>query len=402
MKIGVGLSIEQDPALAAKEACRMATSNLYNSKISLAIIFNTPSLTSSYFLKTISVALADASVIGCSAAAIISNKGIFKHGLAIIAFSFPENIYFNIASMQNIRSTEAINAGEELGEKLLYGFKGLHRDLGMIFSDSLNEAGSKFIYGLQARLGKSFPLVGASPSPDMRFGRTHLYLNQDILHDSVLGILWGGKIRFGLGIKHGWRPLGRPRVVTKIEDNIIYEIDGDPAVRIYEDYLAKDITELQKEIKRISILYPLGVYLPGEKEYLLRNITAIENDGSLRLQSNISPESSVRLMIGTKESCLEATEEAVYEAKKNFNSSLPESEEKDKKNFVLVFDSLSRYMLLRRDAKRELDIIKNSFGEDTPIIGIYTTAEQAPLKAITYQGQSYMHNQSIAVLTISG
>jgi hypothetical protein len=94
-------------------------------------------------------------------------------------------------------------------------------------------------------------------------------------------------------------------------------------------------------------------------------------------------------MIGTKESCLAATQQAADAAKK------PGAD-----NFVLVFDSISRYILLRRDAAKELKIIKESVGEDTPVIGLYTSGEQVPLEAIGYHGQTYFHNQTIVILAV--
>ena len=64
-----------------------------------------------------------------------------------------------------------------------------------------------------------------------------------------------------------------------------------------------------------------------------------------------------------------------------------------------VFDSISRYFLLGRQAEKELQIIRDGLGHDVPIAGIYTFGEQAPLKSINYLGQTYFHNQTI---TISG
>ncbi len=403
MNIGVGLSIDKDPVSAAKEATRLAAINLHSQKINLAIVFSSIDLACVSLLKAINASLnGRIPVIGCSSAAIISNQGVFKHGLVVMLLSLPANVYFNVACVKDIKQKTALSAGRELGEKLLYGFRDIRRDLSMIFSDGLIDEGSNLIYGLQERLGKSFPLVGASASDNMRFLRTYLYFNQEVLTDSAVGILWGGKLNFGLGVKHGWKPLGKPRTITRSEGNIIYEIDGEPAVRIYEEYLARDLTELQKEIRRISILYPIGMYLAGEQEYLLRNILSIENNGSLRLQGNAMQDSTIRLMIGTKESCLNATRQALDEAKKILFAPIVDTAKGGIKNSVFVFDSVSRYTLLRREANQELEIIKEGFGKDTPIIGLYTYGEQAPLKAISYQGQAYFHNQTIAILNIGG
>ncbi len=403
MNIGIGLSIEKEPALAAREATRLADINLRSEKIDLAIVFSSVDLACASLLKTINASLKGrVPIVGCSSAAVISNQGVFKHGLVVMLLSLPENVHFNVACVKDIKEKTALTAGRELGEKLLSGFRDIRRDLSVIFSDGLIDEGSNLIYGLQEKLGKSFPLVGASASDNMRFLRTYLYFNQEVLTDSAVGILWGGKLNFGLGIKHGWKPLGKPRIITKSEGNVIHQIDGEPAARIYEEYLARGFTELQKEIRRISILYPIGMYLAGEQEYLLRNILSMEDNGSLRLQGNVIEGSTIRLMIGTKESCLNATRQALDQAKKILFAPVVDITKGEIKNAVFVFDSVSRYMLLRKEANRELEIIKGGFSKETPIIGLYTYGEQAPLEAISYQGQAYFHNQTIAVLNIGG
>ena len=403
MNIGIGLSTEKDPVQAAKEATAMANINIRNNKIDLALVFSSIGFSYSAILKTISSALKEnAPILGCSGAAIIANQGIYKHGIVVMLLSLPEGVRLNTSCIKDIKTKGPLNAGRELGEKLLYRFQDVHRVLSIIFSDGLIDGSSNFIYGLQERLGRSFPLVGASACDNFSFLKTYVYYNKDALSDSAAGILWGGKLNFGLGIKHGWKPLGKQRTITKCEGNIVYEIDGTPAVKIYEEYLASDLSELQKELKRISTLYPLGMYLPGEEEYLLRNTLSIEKNGSLRLQGNVTEGSVVRLMIGTKESCLEATRQATEKAKKELPGLNPDLTKAQKNNFVLVFDSVSRYILLGREAGRELEIIKEGFGENTPIIGLYTYGEQAPLRAVSYQGQAYFHNQTITILAIGG
>ncbi|MBM3246906.1 MAG: hypothetical protein FJZ13_06270, partial [Candidatus Omnitrophica bacterium] len=286
-----------------------------------------------------------------------------------------------------------VNAGEELGKKLLYGFRGVRRDLGVMFSDGLIQDGSGLITGCQEKLGISFPLAGASASDNLSFKKTYLYYNQEIFSDAACGMLWGGKLNFGLGIKHGWKPLGKPRRVTKAKDNMVNEIDGLPAVKIYEEYFAKDIAGLRKDLKHISIFYPIGIYLPGEEEYLLRNISSIKEDGSLVFQGSVPQDCQIRLMIGTKESCLAATEQAAQEVKKGTQGR--------PLNFIFVFESVSRYLLLGRQAKQELEIIKTQLGADVPLIGIYTYGEQAPLRSINYRGKTYFHNQTVTILGVN-
>lgn len=403
IQAGIGISTEKDPRLAAKEAIRQARINLQSENLSLGFIFSTVSLASTGLLKTAAISLGGVPLLGSSGAAIISNQGIFKHGVAVMLLSLPKSVDFNTACVRQIQEKTALAAGEELGEKLLSNFTQARRHLSTIFSDGLIKEGSNLLLGLQEKLGTSFPLVGASASDNLHFLRTYVYFNEDMLTDAACGILWAGKLNFGLGIKHGWKPLGKPRYATKASGNVLHEIDGEPAAKIYEEYFACDLGELRKKLKYISVLYPIGAYLEGEKEYLLRNIVSIADDGSLSLQGGVPSGSMVRLMIGTKESCLAATRQAAEDAKISLSDSMiGMGTHTSRINFVLVFNSVSRYILLRRDANKELSIIKDVFGSDVPIIGLYTYGEQAPLQAISYHGKSYFHNQTITVLAVEG
>jgi len=393
INVGIGLSTEKDIGKAVKEAMQQARTTIYKEAIDLALVFSSTEYASPHTTSLISNLIGSAPVIGCSGAAIISNKGIFRSALGLMLLSFPKTVFLNSAHIQNIHSKTALTSGEELGEKLLHGFKGGRRDFGLFFTDGLIEEESNLILGLQEKLGTSFPIIGASASDNLKFEKTYTYYNQDISNDSACGIIWGGKLNFGWGIKHGWKPLGKPRTITKSKSNVVYEIDGLPATKIYEEYFSRNIEGLRKELKRISTFYPIGIYLRDEEEYLLRNIHLIENSGALVFQGNVPEGSEVRLMIGTKESCLNATEQACEQAK----NWLPGKN----LSFALVFDSISRYLLLGRRAIKEIEIINTELN-NIPILGLYTYGEQAPLKATNYQGRAHNHNQTITILGVEG
>ena len=392
IRVGLGLSTEKNHFKAAKEATNQAEKMLGSIRVDLAVVFSSIQFAYANTPRIIAGLLGDIPIIGCSSLAVISGQGVFRHGLAIMLLSLTDNIYFSSGVTKEISKKSITGAGEELGEKLLYGFKSIPRVVGVVLSDGLIPQSSQLLTGLQHKLGSSFPLAGASASDNLAFQKTFVYFNREVLNNAACGILLGGKFSFGLGVKHGWQPLGKPHIVTRSNGNVVYEIDGAPASRMYEDYFACDLNKLRQELKRISILYPIGIYLPGEYEYLLRNILSVENNGSLVCQGDIAQDSQIRLMIGTKESCLSSTQQAIEEVKKGLRGHIS--------RFILIFESVSRYTLLGRQVNKELGMIKNAFSEGTPIIGIYTYGEQAPLRALNYEGKTHFHNQTITILGI--
>jgi hypothetical protein len=394
IQVSIGLSTSSDHAKAVTQALDQASLNIDIDRISVCLVFACIEFSHQGVIRAINNYLGQVPVIGCSTLALMSDGQISKHGIAIMLLSLPEQIHINSACCKNISSRLPIESGQELGEKLLSGITDVRKHFALLFADGLAHGSSELIPGLQERLGISFPLVGALASDNLSFQRTYQYINKEIVSDSACAILWSGKLNFGLGIKHGWKPLGKPHRVTKALGNIVYEIDGAPAVRIYEDYFAKTTRELNSYLKHISVLYPLGIYLSGEEEYLLRNILSIRKDGSLLLQGNIPEDSQIRLMIATKESCLEATMQAVAEVKRELAS--------QDISFALVFNSASRYMLLGRQAKKEAEIIRDGLGSNIPTIGIYTYGEYGPLRAMNYLGRTYLHNQTVTILAVAG
>jgi len=390
MRVAIGISTGQDHIKAAKDAVEKARQDLNGEEIKFALVFSTGEFCHSLVLETIADLIGPVPLLGASSTAIISNQGSLKQGLMVILFALAENTYFNAACVKDIGAKTTLTAGEELGEKLLYGCKNVRRNLSIIFSNSEEVDNSIFITGMQEKLGRSFPLVGASIT-DHKENR--LYFGAEILNNAACGILWGGKLNFSLGIEHGWQALGKPRYVTRSQGGIVNEIDGEPAVNLYKEYFAKEIPELERELKRISVFYPLGMRISEKKEYLLRSIVSIQSDGSLVFRGEVPQGSYVRLMISSKEACLLSASSAAKTALKNMGGK--------KIKFALILNSLSRNLILGRQATQEIKLIRDILGEDVPLAGIYTSAEQAPLNSINYLGKTYFHNNSIAVLTIA-
>lgn len=404
--IGVGLSLEKNPIAAAKEAAKLAKSRMQKGKVDLIIAVGSLSLSYLTLLKTISGSLPGAPIIGCSSPAIISSEGIFKDGLLLMALGFPADIYFNTALTKDIRAKNGLASGEELGGKLSHKIPNIPRALSLIFSNASAEENEKLIAGLQEKLGKSFPLIGAYLGDNTPSFRNYIYYNHEIVGDSCVGLLLGGRLNFGLGIRHGWKSLGKPHTATLTRGNIVEEIDGQPAIKFYQDYLGYDTNQLKNDLKLISVFYPLGVTVSNEEEYLLRSTLSIENDGSLRSQNNVPQGSKIRFMIGTKEACLEATKVAVEETKQIVSRPITEQIAEKKKDgisrFALVFSSFYRHRLLRDEVEKELAIIKEGLGEKTPFIGFSTYGELAPLKTVSYRGEMYSRSHTLTILTIEG
>lgn len=390
--IGTGSSTNKNPLEAAKEASLQAKKQIRAKTPNLVIVFSTIHFAKHSLLEGIHAIFGeDTPILGCSGYCVINNSGVHKYGVVVMAI-YSTKIKFGFGHTEEIFTDTARQAGEQFAHTALKSLGATTREIGLIFSDGLIEKGSDLLLGIKNVLGRSFPIIGASSADNLHFSQTYQYYNNEILNKSIVGAILSGEGSFGYGLKHGWQPLGRFHTVTSSSGNIIQTIEDKPAVEIYKDYLKKDINEIKSLLGQLSILYPLGIYLSEEEEYLLRNVLRINNDGSLICQGDVPERRQVRIMMGTKDSALMAATEAAQEAKeKLFNSNILGA---------IIFESISRVKLFGHKVNEEINTIKDVLGYNTPMIGVCTFGEQAPLKSLEYHGESHFHNETVAILTI--
>lgn len=262
----------------------------------------------------------------------------------------------------------------------------------LMLSDGLTGANQELIRGVQSILGASFPIVGALTGDDLLFRHTSQYYRHRILHDSVVGLLITGQAHVGMRARHGWHPVGRPHRVTRADGNRLYELDGAPAARVYEEYLGSEEVRLMRGwlLSQATVAYPLGMSVEGEEELLLRNVVQLESDGSLVCAGDMWDGSTIRLMVGTREGAVEAARLAATQAREGMRHV----------DFALVFNSVARRQLFGRQAPEELAVIQHALGAHTPMIGCYTYGEQAPLRSAQHLGHSYFQNETALVVAV--
>lgn len=235
--------------------------------------------------------------------------------------------------------------------------------------------GADSVRGVLDILGQHFPVVGGAPGDDFKFEKTYEYRDGETATGAIAGVGLAGKFVMGAGVRHGWIPIGIPMKVTKSEGAVLYELDGKPAISIYEDYFGQKAEELRKEaLARMAITYPLGLKIPQyEKEYLIRDPITVDEKGAITCAAEVPEGSEVYLMIGSKEKAIEAAEDAAKRVMKDF------VEKGAKPKLVLMFNCIAREKLFAQKANDEIQAVMNIIGKDVPLLGFYTYGEQAPL-----------------------
>ena len=391
IRVGIGNSRQSDSFQAGQEAAAHALESLGSLVPTVVFVFASVRFEQEALLKGIVSQTKQVPLIGCSTAGEIHSTGPSRRGVVVAAVQ-SDGLRIAAALGKGL-NTNSRQAGRDVADQVMRARLPDPHGL-LLFPDGLSGNIAEVIRGAQDILGLSFPIVGGSAGDDLGFQKTFQYFHGTAFSDTVVGLLCAGNIAFGVGTRHGWQPMGKPKRVTRAFANTLSELDGKSAARLYESYFNTQRSALKNdELAKISIMYPLGFPIPGEEEYLLRNAIRANPDGSLTLTGEIPEGSEVRLMMGSKAQALAASKRAAEQALQAIAPQNPE--------MVLLMSCTSRAQLFGRNLGAELRIIREVVGKDVPLFGFYDYGEQAPLTSSGFHGQSYFHNESALVVTLA-
>ncbi len=390
--IGIGFSQNADAEKAAQEATLQAIDQVGRSTTDFTLILSTTHYSPQKTLPVIKEHLTSSKTIGCSTSGIILSSSVETRGLAVLTIK-SDVIKFGIGSATNITLENSHQSGTNMAQNSLADFGQHRRQAFLFFMDGQLSDSSLLLKGLQDIMGNVFPIVGAGCSDDFHFSNTFQIFQNNVLTQSATGLIVGGQIGIGVAGRHGWRPLGKPRLITKVDKNIIRTIDNKKAALLYKEYFGEEAKNLQSsQLGQMAILYPLGIFVEGSNEYLLRNAIDILPDGSIVCQGNVPENTEVHIMIGNKDSCKQAALQAAKEAKQNLLG-------KETK-FIIILESMARLKLLGRKAFQEIQYIKGIFGQSVPLIGMYSHGEICPFQTTGKIKKPLLQNESIVILAI--
>lgn len=391
MKAGVGSSKNlAESRQAAYEAVSEAVAKLDSEKPDIIFVFSSIKYDQHEIVTGANQAAAGALVVGCSAAGEITSWATEFDAVNALAVSASAVKFFSGYS-EGV-SKDSFKAGADVAQAVLKATNGTKLDLFIMIPDGMTGDGASIVRGVQSVLGENFPIIGGSAGDDYLFKKTYEYYKDQALTDAVVGIGLSGKFVFGFGIRHGWEPVGLPLRVTKADGTVIKEIDGKPALEVYEEYFGKEAGELVKEpLARMAYTYPLGVVVEGSDELLIRDPVIANEKGEITMAAQIPQGSTVRLMIGDRERAIIAAKWAAARAKEDFRDATP--------RFILMFNCMARNKLLGARCHEENDAVNLSIGKDVPMAGFYTYGEQGPL--LGKKGTpAYFHNETMTLVVI--
>jgi len=396
IKAGVGMSYGEDAYAVGVNACQDAIEQLGDKNPDLLILFSSVKYDQEKMLSGVRSVAPNALLIGSSTSGeIITSGPVKERSISIMAIKSPEVKYFTGVG-ENI-SAGAREAGKVAADKVK-AQAGSDLKAFVMIPDVLVGNGADIVRGVLDSLGAHFPVVGGASGDDFAFKKTFQYVNDNIYSGSVVGLGLTGNFKMGIGVKHGWIPVGEPMKITKSSGAVIYEINNAPAIKIYEDYFGKEEAKIlhTEPLAKLAITYPLGMKVAGSDELLIRDPMTVDEHGSITCAAEMPEGSEVRLMVGSKEEAVRVAKIAAEDAVAQLGGSTPKA--------VIIFNCIARNKLFGDRSGEEITAIQEAVGKEVPLIGFYTFGEQAPLGGEVRNIEkcnSAFHNETVVICVLA-
>jgi hypothetical protein len=256
-----------------------------------------------------------------------------------------------------------------------------------LLSDGLSGDQQEVVRGAYEQVGATVPLVGGCAGDDLRMERTRQFFGSTVLEGAVLGAAISSDGPIGIGVRHGWRPVGEPMTVTCADGVVVRTLDDEPALDVYLERLGAppQVRVDAEAFTAYAATRPLGMRRRGRGE--IRFVaTADYQERTITCFAGVPQGGECSIMVGDASSVLDATDDAVSEALVGLHGVPPAG--------VLVFDCIARKGVLGSGVVDEVERIATAVG-GAPVAGFYTYGEIARTS-----GSSGFHNQTLVVMAV--
>jgi len=326
-------------------------------------------------------------VIGCSTSGEISGSEVFDHSLSVSVMRFARTELAS-ATISVSDAAQSFSAGEALARKL--DRPGLRA--AFVLSEGLKVNGSELVRGFNSVLHPSVVVTGGLAGDGTRFGRTWVLARDKVQSGLVTAVgFYGEHLLVAHGSKGGWDAFGPQRKVTRSEGNVLYELDGKPALDLYKQYLGDKASGLPAT----GLLFPLALRQPGDEEkFLVRTLLAVDAaKNSMTFAGDIPKGSAVQLMKANFERLIGGASSAALMAKEL----LPATAQQMPQAMAFAISCVGRRLVLGERTEEEVEAMLDALPPGTKVAGFYSYGELSPYTT----GTCDLHNQTMTLTVLS-
>jgi hypothetical protein len=322
-------------------------------------------------------------VLGCSTAGEILDASVLDGSLVVAVLRF-DAVRLHSAFAPVSSAADSLAAGQALGAQLAGDdLRGV-----LLFADGIHVNGSELVRGISTRLPRGIPITGGLAGDGQQFRRTWVICGGSSRRDGAAALgLYGKSLCFGHGSRGGWDIFGPERLVTRSQGNVLYELDGRPALALYKEYLGHRASGLPAT----ALLFPLELRGEGGGQRIVRTVTGIDEDRQAMTFAGDIPQGCVaQLMKANFDRLIDGAGDAALQTASQWEPGAPV--------LAIAVSCVGRRMVLGERCEEELEAVREVLPAAAQMIGFYSYGEISPHVA---GGGCELHNQTMTLTTIS-
>lgn len=322
-------------------------------------------------------------LFGGSTAGEICGTRVRDDSLAVTAIHF-EHTRLGLAqeTIGGMRESRAI------GERLARALNHAQLSHVLVLSDGLKVNGSELARGLRENLPQDVAVTGGLAGDGARFQHTLVCADGEPQEGQIAALgFYGERLKIGYGSLGGWDTFGPERLITRAQDNVLYELDGQSALELYKRYLGEHAAELPAS----ALLFPLALRIDGENESLVRTILGVNEEAqSMTFAGDMPQGAYARLMKANFDRLIDGAANAARAGFETLDGAAPD--------LALLISCVGRKLVLKQRIEEEVEGVREILGERTVLTGFYSYGEICPHGAVT---GCQLHNQTMTITTFS-
>jgi len=323
-------------------------------------------------------------LVACSTAGEILDTHVFDDSLVCTAIEF-ERSSIAVATAQLDESSDCAMLGALLTSRLPRA--GLAHVF--VLSDGIKVNGSALVAGIVKSLPADVGVTGGLAGDGARFEQTAVCVDGPRPRQQIAAIgFYGSGLRIGYGSLGGWDSFGVERRITRAAGNVLYELDGEPALDLYKRYLG----EHARSLPASGLLFPLSIRSgSADMTPVVRTILSIdERARTMTFAGDVPVDYRARLMRANFERLLDGASGAALATQDRLGQHSPE--------LAILISCVGRKLVLRQRIEEEVEAVRDVLGPITCLSGFYSYGEISPF---TPSARCELHNQTMTITTLS-
>ena len=338
----------------------------------LAIVFSSVV----HNLKELSAVFAkyDIEVFGASSSGEITNDEIHEESIVVMVLDINRDAFrVNIFDGEG-KTSYQLGQGAAEWAKTVYENPAL-----MVMTAGLFTNGDEIVNGFSDTMGRQVPLFGGRSGDDLRLRETFVFSVSQAISNGVVVLIFDQNTIELKGVAvSGWKGIGTPKTITKAVGNIVYEIDNEPVLEVYNKYL-----NIGDDIQ-LALEYPL-LLIRDDGTFVTRVAATLNEDKSMVYGGTMPEGSKVRFSMPPGSEIIDHAIEQMSE----FHQHTAKSDA------IVLFSCKARHMALGPMVEDEISAVHKLW--EVPMVGFFTYGEIGPVP----QGRCDFHNHTLVPVLIN-